>query len=344
MLTNHLKSCFYVGAKVMSLESKKIIILGVDCLDYNLIRKWRLDHYMLGSFGYHFVGLDLYTPVIWAKFLTGIDVTKHGFTSKRLSLIKRIKTLYYMRYLLYFFKGVINNLHHYGDKCISKVNGISLFDVKNIVSKFIKLDNYNRLSLHERMTLKLLIKAAYSERLPRKFMNRTFVYEAINRGLRTLLIEFPPINDNIYSIVRNALYFYIGTSPNERQVFLDYVWKITDTTLDILLKNFDNYDVIMWYTPVIDIASHMFYRPKNLAYMIRLYTVYKRLGKKIEKIVSEINDDAIILIASDHGYNPVRQDHSHFGYWSINAKIMRKLRTVLDFSPLIKHYISIIHR
>ena len=328
----------------MSLESKKIIILGIDCLDYSLIHKWRLDHYVLDSSGYHFVGLDLYTPIIWAKFLTGIDVTKHGFNSKRLSLIKRIKTLYYVRYLAHNFKKVIDKFTQHDDKRIREVNSISLFDMKNTVYKFITLDNYSRLNLNEKVVLKLLVKAAYSERLPRKLLRRTFVYEAINKGLRALLVEFPPINDNIYSLIRNTLYFYIGVPPNERQVFLDYVWRITESTLDILLKNFDNYDVILWYTPIIDIASHMFYRPKNLAYMIRLYTIYKKLGKRIERITSKLYDGAIIVIVSDHGYNPAKQDHSHFGYWSINAKIMRKPRTVLDFSPLIKNFISITYR
>ncbi len=342
MLTHHSRSYSYDGVKIMSLESKKIIILGIDCLDYNLIRKWRLDHYVLDSFGYHFVGSDLYTPIIWAKFLTGIDVTKYGFNSKKLSLIKRIKTLYYIRYLVRIFKKVIDKSPQCNGKCTREVNGIPLFDMKNTVSKFIMLDNYSRLSLNEKVVLKLLVQAAYSERLPRKLLRRTFIYEAINKGLRVLLIEFPPINDNIYSLIRNTLYFYIGAHPNERQVFLDYVWRITESTLDILLKNLDNYDIILWYTPIIDIASHMFYRPKNLAYMIRLYTIYKKLGKRIERIISKIYDEAIIMIVSDHGYNSAKQDHSHFGYWSINAKITRKPRTVLDFSPSIKNFISMI--
>jgi len=322
------------------MKYQKIIILGIDCLDYRLIRKWALKHYTLDSFGYYFVGLNLYTPIIWAKFLTGIDVEKYGFSSKRLSLIKRIKSLYYIGYPLTLLRKIIDALPQHNNRRVRKVDESSLFNMRSTFSKFITLNSYNKLSLNEKITLKLLMKAAYSERLPKKLLRRTFVHEAMNKGLKVKLIEFPPINDDIYSLIRNMLYFYVNAPPNERQIFLDYVWRTTELTLDILSRRLNEHDLILWYTPYIDIASHMFYKPKNLAYMTRLYTAYKKLSKKIEEVISKVYGDAVVLIVSDHGYNPVRQDHSYFGYWSINAGVSKKPRTVLDFAPLIMELVG----
>ena len=83
----------------------------------------------------------------------------------------------------------------------------------------------------------------------------------------------------------------------------------------------------------------MFYKPKNLRYMLKLYTVYRKLSNEIEKVVSKVYNDAIVLIVSDHGYNPARQDHSYFGYWSINLANIEKPRTILDFERLIRRLI-----
>ena len=319
------------------MKRKRIVIFGIDCLDHYLIHKWDLkNYYALDYSGSHFAGSDLYTPVVWAKFLTGIDVTRYGFNSKRLSVIKRTKSVYHIRYFLTLFGKIIDKLSQRNNRRIKNVSEGSLFDMRNVFSKFITLNNYNKLSLNERIVLKLLMKAAYCERLPKKLLRRTFIYEAMNKGLRVQLIEFPPINDDIYSLIRNMLYFYIDTPPNERQIFLDYVWKTTELTLDILSRRLNEYDLILWYTPYIDIASHMFYKPKNLAYMTRLYTAYKRLGDRIKWLISEIRDSTIILIISDHGYDPIRQDHSSYGYWSFNIEVAIKPHSILDFAPLIR--------
>ena len=330
----------YHDSIVEMMKYQKIIILGIDCLDYHLIRKWALKHYILDSFGYYFVGLNLYTPIIWAKFLTGINVEKHGFSSKRLSVIKRIKSLYYIGYPLILFKKIIDVLSQHNNRRVRKVNETSPFNVRNAFSKFIMLNSYSRLSLNEKIVLKLLIKAAYSERLPKKLLRKTFVNDAMNKGLRVQLIEFPPINDDTYSLIRNMLYFYVNAPPNERQFFLDYVWQATETTLDTLLKSLDDYDLILCYTPYIDVASHMFYKPKNLRRMLKLYSAYKKLGRKIEEVISKVHGGTVVLIVSDHGYSPARQDHSYFGYWSINAQIYKKPRTILDFKHLIRRLIS----
>mgnify|MGYP000220988058 CR=1 FL=1 len=324
--------------------SRKVLILGIDCLDYYLIRKWRLKPYILDCCGYHYVGTDLYTPVIWAKFLTGVDVSTYGFDSRKILKVKRIKSLYYLYDFFKYLQKITDEkiMPFLKKELLKQVNTspyVSSSIIKKAFLKFIISDSHEDLRISEKILLRLLQKASQVERLPKKLMEKTFVHFAIRRGLRVMPIEFPPINDNIYSLIRIMLYFYIGSPVHERQIFLNHAWKLTKITLDLLLKKLEEYDLILWYTPYIDIASHMFYKPKNLRYMLKLYTVYRKLGNEIEKVVSKVYNDAIVLIVSDHGYNPARQDHSYFGYWSINLANIEKPRTILDFERLIRRLI-----
>ncbi len=325
------------------MKYNKLIVLGIDCLDFNLVHRWQLKEYMLDKVGYHFVGYELYTPIIWAKFLTGIDVTKYGYNITNLSRRKRLKSLFYLATPILEIAKKINlkkSILYHNKTRVTCKNSI-LPNPSSIFTKYIKLQNPDALSFLEKIVLKLLINAARTERIPMKLYKKTFVYEAKMQGLKVAMIEFPPINDKIYSLVRNMLFFYIDKPIKERQLFLEYTWKLTIKSLQLISKIIEDFDIILWYTPYIDIASHMFYKPSCPACLLRLRIAYKRLAEKINTIVTRIeNYNTAIFLVSDHGFNPKKQDHSHFGYWTTNVSLKSQPKTVLDFAWIIRNIIK----
>ena len=330
----------------------KVLILGIDCLDYNLVLKWKLKNYRLRRFGYYFVGYDLYTPIIWAKFLTGEDVTKYGFSMKRLSRIKRFKSLYYAQYPLQILLNLIGRIRKrktsenvvYSEKLLERVRGIC--DFKSIIMHISTMIHRNaylsfrNLKLRQRICLSLLLKAAEVEKLPAPLFKKTFVYHAIQRGLKVLIVQFPPINDTFYALLRNLLYFGLDTSFYQKKLFVDSLWKVTNRSLNFVLKNLDKYDIILWYTSYIDITSHLFYRLGDYKSLLQLFVAYRKLNSKIGKVLSILNEDTAVLLISDHGYDPKRHDHSFFGFWSSNFPIPRNPRVIYDFAPIIKKLIN----
>jgi len=70
----------------------RLLILGLDGLDYDLVTRWELKIFMQRVFGKHYIGdlRDLYTPIIWSCFLTGLNVEKHGYDLESLKRKRNI--------------------------------------------------------------------------------------------------------------------------------------------------------------------------------------------------------------------------------------------------------------
>ena len=64
----------------------KLLIIGLDGLDYNIVLRWNLRDYLQEYYGKHYVGFAcrLYTPILWGMFLTGINVEEHGYNLEKL--------------------------------------------------------------------------------------------------------------------------------------------------------------------------------------------------------------------------------------------------------------------
>jgi len=59
----------------------KVLIIGFDSLDYNLINKFDLQYLKQIEYGMININVEpLSSPVIWASFLTGLPPEKHGIT------------------------------------------------------------------------------------------------------------------------------------------------------------------------------------------------------------------------------------------------------------------------
>jgi len=67
------------------------------------------------------------------------------------------------------------------------------------------------------------------------------------------------------------------------------------------VESAESHDLILYYTSVIDWASHKFYKLGNIKYMTVLATYYKKMEKAVSRAIKQI-PESVFLILSDHGF------------------------------------------
>lgn len=317
-------------------SNKKLLILGIDCLDYKLVKRWKLKAFMLTKHGTTYIGEDKYTPVVWAKFLTGKDVVNLGFSSSNLSRKKRLVSLY----------GILSMFENLHAKNVKKpVRTKSNFLVNRVKKSMLNILINNlredKLRTVDRIIYKLLIRCSLVEKLPPKLKSMTFPYILAKMGLKTAVIEFPPLNDNIFSLFRNMMYFFIDSSDIIKRLFLAKTRLVTESLANVLLRLIRNmkYDLILWYTWHIDLASHVYYIRRDISRLTKLYAEYIYIARLVNKIILESSKLGYdILLISDHGFDPEMCDHSCYNYWSSTFNPSFIPRYITDFYEIVLNY------
>ena len=183
-------------------------------------------------------------------------------------------------------------------------------------------------------------KSKELELLPPNLIKKTFIEEAKRENYKVYVKEFPGYNDSLFAEARAYLSLYFSKNLNLRLKKIEEIYAVSRQLFDEVLNNIEDNDLILYYTPLIDLANHMLYRPKKLKLMILLKKYYLRIDETIRELIENWDDKAFILILSDHGYDPSIHDHSSYGFWSSNIKIKPEPQTILDFKKIIMNFLE----
>lgn len=296
----------------------KVFIAAIDGLEYNLVEKWDIGKFKQAKYGRHDVkvavreGDPLYTPLIWASFLLGQPAYKYGFD---MSYIQSRKAEYgYNPLLRLLFKARLRLL------------GSRRLGVREFLSR-IGLFNSEAV---RRTTHKI-------EVMPPDLVEKTFIHEARRRGYRVWYRNIPSLPGDKYAEYRAFLYKYFEADIRERLRMLDQLYRESESDLvDALKAVADGYDLIVYYTPLLDEAHHMLYRPGKPKLMVRLRRYYRLVEDQVGRIAEALGGDWVLLIVSDHGYDPSIHEHSDYGFWSFSRGLGYEPRTILDFRGIIE--------
>ena len=297
----------------------KVLVLGIDGLEYELVNRWDIKVYKQSYYGKIDVrvavrsGDPLYTPLIWGSFLLGKPSYLFGLSMEEIKE-KRVRSLYGKFYFLF--------------KLRKKFFGDRNLHLRGFLTK-IGLANLNEVIRNTPMI----------ETLPPNVLKYTFIAEAEERGYRVFYTEFPALKESRYAEMRACFSRYFTMPLDKKLSKLEEVFEYSSKLLSKTISVLADYDLLLYYTSVIDYAHHMLYRPTNLRYMVALYSIYKRLADLLAESIPE-NDDLCTLIISDHGYNPVKQEHSDYGFWSLNIKPPKTPRTILDMKDIILKFLN----
>ena len=292
----------------------RVIVLGIDGLDADLVLRWRLKAFMQQHYGTHDVrvavkpGDPLYTPLIWAAFLLGKPAYSYGFDHKLIAA-RRARIGYGLPEIFCKIRVKLFGTRKLGIRPL--LLKLKLYDIKKVVEK-----------AHE------------IEALPREALKDTFPEIAKNNGYKVWAREFPSYNDSKCAEWRARALEFVGIPMKEILEELERRYQYSIELLQNAIESMESHDLILYYTPIIDWASHKFYRLDNLKYMTILATYYKKMEKNISNLLKRVRRSAV-LILSDHGFDPIKQEHSDRGFWSLNVKPPKIPRTILDFKNII---------
>jgi len=287
----------------------KVVVVAVDGLDYNLVIRWKPKHFMLDYIGRHRLepvlkGEKPYTPVIWGSFLLGRPAVDLGFSLREIKEARVREVWGPLAYLLYRVKKAL-----IGDRR----TGLGRVLKRLRIARGVGPEGLNAEGV------KGLVRA---ERLPEGLRRLTFIEKALKEGFRVWVREFPSYNEDEIFRIRMRTPMMLGASLRERVEFLE---KAHDTASRIAREALDaipDYDLVIYYTPVIDLAQHLLYRrgrPKHMLLLRRFYALTE--GVVGELIDMGLDEGALVIVVSDHGFDPRSLDHSLTGYWSSNVDI-----------------------
>ena len=292
----------------------KVIVVGVDGLEMSLVIRWGLKDLLQRYWGTHDalsgIGPDdrLYTPLLWGAFLLGESPSVYGFSYRKLAK-EKLKASFGPFYPLYVIRRIIFGKRKLGLRKLAVKLGI--YDTRRIRKKILEI-----------------------ERLPDDLLEKTLVHIAKRKGFKVWIKEFPPYNDEKFAEVRAYMCMYFSSGLKERLRLLEEVYAMTEDFFKEAAEALTTNDLVMVYTPLIDYANHMLYRPGKLKLMFHLARYYRRINRLVRELSSKVKEGAL-LIVSDHGYDPVRHEHSEEGFWSCNIPLNPTPKRITDFKDII---------
>ncbi|RLF21255.1 MAG: hypothetical protein DRM97_06925 [Thermoprotei archaeon] len=287
----------------------KVLIIGLDGLEPNLVEKWRIEGFKQKIHGRHYVGSlrTLYTPILWACILTGMDVTKHGYDSRSLRVKRALDGL----------PGPLRPLYRLRLKLLGGKN------------------------LHLRsLMVKLKLAKAYPPIImPQHLIEKTFIEKAKRQGLRVEAIEVPSYNEDRNATYRGMCAKHALAPLSEKKSLLEELVEDAHQRIERSMQAIrDSYDLVFVYLPLPDLAHHMFFRGlKELILLRAHYGVLESMIQPLLKLASERGYFSLII--SDHGFDIKKYYHSEYGFWSMSHKPPKEPQTIFDIYDIVTSFL-----
>ncbi len=283
----------------MSLTGK-LVIIGLDGLDYKLASKWRVNKLMLSFNGEFYVGdiERLYTPIIWSSILCGFNVAERGYGYSE--AIERSM-------------GLLRIAYRVKKKIMPKR---STGFVRDILAKL------------------GLLKANFT--MPQSLRRESFLETLAMKGYRVKAIEVPGYNERVNGRYRLRMSrLALEKNMDSRIKFIEEVKRDCTSRFREAMESLGDYDLIMCYTPLPDLAHHLFHY--GLASRVRMYSLYKWIENQVYKnlIKPSLEENYEVMILSDHGFIMEQGVHSKYAFWSTTFKPPVDVESYRDIKKIV---------
>jgi predicted AlkP superfamily phosphohydrolase/phosphomutase len=285
----------------------KVLILGIDALEYDLVEEWDLKNLKQKEYGKIKVPLtknldDPATEIVWPCFITGKEPEEMGY----------ISTILYRQPFKWFFENVYTNIN-------TKEEG---FHPDTILHKKTKKSNSSVL------LSKFFMKSGFAHSPTRSNIKAHTIFD--NKSLKIAHFHIPVYDKDAFPEYRKDLVKVISKKKNAsdftktvKKTFYDRCNELTS----YLEKNKD-WDLVMMYWFCLDGVQHAFFRNK-----LKIMDFYILFNEFVGKLRSKLSDDVLLLIISDHGQE--KGIHTDYGFYSSNIKIDMKKDNIIDFKNII---------
>ncbi|AIF70360.1 hypothetical protein PAP_09930 [Palaeococcus pacificus DY20341] len=269
--------------------NRKIVILGIDGLEYNLVREWNLKY--ITQKAYTKTNLSdfevIVTPPIWASMITGERIPeieepfikRHRFIAHK-GKSSKVKVPWYVRLGSKILPlGIRRKI---GEAIIKRVTG----------------DPF--LATHDYLLRTRKYKTIFD------YFDKTWTNGIPSYGRN---VSTPKVKTAMAEAVKGNL-----------KPLVEYAMKTYEQDRRALFEALDkDYELIFWYTPFLDEISHFYIRKK-----LKLMNIYFDLNKLVKKVSEKLDETDVLYIISDHGMEPISEDprggdHSDHGFFSSNT-------------------------
>lgn len=268
----------------------KIIILGVDGLEYEHVVKYKLSNIMQKQYGKTDLSeFDVVvTPLIWASFLTGkVNREMVGVFTKSL----RIRQSFVWSTIRIITKKVTATLP---TPIKNRIDKLKIHVTTNPMRKTASylLDNKIKTILDEFKSWYITIPG---------YNHKWDTYSSL---LMTRAVE---------ELTKTGK-FGKASVEYEKYTLKDYFQR----KKEFLKSLSEDYQLWFFYTDLIDALLHLFISDK-----LRVMKYYLEIDRFIYDVHKLAPEDAVIFVISDHGMKKVGRlgDHSDHGFWSSSIYI-----------------------
>jgi hypothetical protein len=277
----------------------RVLILGIDALEYNLVEKWNLKYLKQAEYNKISVPIpdgfeDPATVIVWPCFITGKEPKDMGYTNTEIH------------------KSIATDMI---DKFVEVKKKLPIFVKRKFAEIYIGLSMSIRrsLNLEKRTPRRGDIKA------PTIFDSKE--YKSVHRHI--------PVYDSSFSM-RMGVIEAINDKTRRSQYEKDCLREFYDRkkeVFDIMMD--ERWDLFMEYFHCLDSIQHVFY--KNKPKILNYYLLFNSFVEELTKILPE---DVILLIVSDHGQE--NGLHTKYGFYSCNKKLNLNKPKITDFKEIIE--------
>ena len=283
----------------------KVIILGIDAIEYDLIEKWDLKNLKQKEYGKTILpllpGQEPATEIIWPCFITGKEPEKMGYSSLNI----------YSKFLKRFIplispilnKLLINNKRGGTQKI--QLRGSALY-----------------------ISIILLKKIGLIHKPTKEDIKAETIFD--NKKIKSFHLHIPILDKDDFPRYRKDIVNIISEKMNHPIIEMKQKKEFNQRSKEVFnyIKN-DNWQLFMQYFYVLDGVQHIFYRNHK-----KIAQFYLMFDEFIKKVIEQIDDDTLILIVSDHGVK--KGIHTPYGFYSVNKKLGLKNPKLVDFRDIIE--------
>lgn len=296
----------------------KVLILGIDALEYNLVKKWDLKHLKQKEYGkvtvpiYEGAGEPV-TLVVWPCFITGKEPEEMGFDSPIL----------YRRPLKGFLEKIFFPITSFGKNESDTVKDESITFKTTRKEKIISRFNF------------FSMKAGFGRYPIKKDIKTPTIFD--NKNIKSIHLHIP-VYDESHTLEdhcnpRNNVIGALGNKDLTKKFGEQLLQEFNERSQELFDVLNDDWDLCMQYFYVLDGIQHVFFKNK-----LKINSYYMRFNEFVGKIKEIVPDDMMILIVSDHGQE--NGLHTNYGFYSCNKKLGLHNPKISEFKDIIEKMIK----
>lgn len=291
----------------------RVLILGIDALEYDLIHEWNLHHLKQIEYGKVTVPItkglgEPATEIVWPCFITGKGPKQMGFESP---------ILYRQPY-----KWFSDHIYNQFTSSFTDIHPENILEEKKSRKRRI-LDNISS----------IMTKAGVFYHPMRKNIKASTLFD--NPSLRTAHFHIPVYDTDPFPSYRKQIVDVIMKTlpPSEFLSSCKHSFQERWTELEMYLQQHNDWDVVMMYWFCLDAIQHAFFNKK-----LKIMDFYLLFNKYVGQFIQKLPSDILVLIISDHGQK--NGIHTDYGFYSSNKKLHLKNPNITDFKDIIEKKIQ----